>query len=200
MNTLSSHPLLIAIGGRVGTGKTTLVYALKKAEPRLATAEILDGDEVRRELLGYDLRYTMQDEDYTPEVTARVVAAMKGRAAELIGQGISILQPSGFFAPEDRADVQSFARANGARFVGLWLHAPDDVVVARLNKRLEERAGLSVLDQEKGHASDACPAVLLKFGHLLPPSPDDPVWHAVDATQDMQAIVAQAQAFVTLIS
>jgi predicted kinase len=194
MQTIISHkPLFLAIGGRVGTGKTTLAYALKNTIPDLFQAEVLDGDVVRRELLGYDLRHIMQDADYTPEVTARVVTEIQRRAGAFLQRGTSVIEPSGFCAPEDRVNVEGFAKQCDAHFMALWLAAPDEVVLERINKRLAEREQLPTLCKEQGHASDACPAVLDKFAHLLPPEAGDPVWRTVQAQGDKATVLTQVQ-------
>jgi adenylylsulfate kinase-like enzyme len=79
-------PLLLAIGGHTGTGKSSLAHRLSAAVPFLREALVMDMDQVRREVLGYDLRVVMKPEDYSDEVTGRVRDLMNGESRRLLAQ------------------------------------------------------------------------------------------------------------------
>ncbi|MGE4350734.1 MAG: AAA family ATPase [Bdellovibrionales bacterium] len=161
---------LIVIAGPTGAGKTTLAYRLRQEVPALAKALILDEDETRRRLLGYDLRTEMQDPDYEPDVTARVRKEMDAQARVALSQGQSVIDCSGFWFPASRAAIHALARESGADFIGLWLEVPRAELEARIDKRQWERATLSTLSVEQGHASDADKAVLDKYADFRPPT------------------------------
>jgi len=153
---------LIALGGLTGVGKTTLAYALQRDVVELREALIFDEDQVRRELRGHDLRITMTDADYAPEVTVKVRAHMDQLTRDALEKGITVIDSSGFWREAGRAHVAALAASCGVTFVGFWLYAPLDILEARIQRRLDERANLPVLSQARGHASDACPLVLQK--------------------------------------
>lgn len=172
---------LIALGGPTGAGKTTLAHNLAREAPALRGALVLDNDLVRRELRAHDLHTIMQDADYTPEVTAQVRARLDELTRAALRQGRDVIDSSGFWGPEARAHIEKLAAECGATFIGLWLDVPREVLIARINERLAARRDSPVLWAEKGHASDACVAVLDKYAALMPPTTPEG-WHPIDAS------------------
>lgn len=195
---LSPMPRLIALGGPMGAGKTTLAYRLRREVPSLADALVIDNDAVRRDLLGYDLRPIMPDTAYTVEITQQVRARSDAMIRDALAQGRDVIDSTGFWSIEARAHIKDIARECGVAFIGLWLCAPRERLIARINARMAERRDPTVLDKERGHASDACPAVLDKYAHLPPPLADDPDWQFVDASQEIEAVLAEVDALLVL--
>src|SRR5512133_2734148 len=115
-----SMPILIAIGGAIGAGKTTLAYALRRAVPRLAQALVVEGDQTRRRMRGYDIATTMQSEDYTAEVTAQVEAQKVLDIRAALAAGRDVIESSGFWSEAARTAIEGLAATCGARFIGLW--------------------------------------------------------------------------------
>lgn len=187
---LNPASLLIAIGGHTGTGKSTLAHRLLAVVPFLREALVMDMDQVRREVLGYDLRVVMKPEDYSDEVTGRVRDLMNGRIAAALGTGRNVIDASGFFPESERRNIENLAGRCGASFVGLWLIASRDVLEQRINKRLAEREDREVLSFEAGHASDACPGVLDKFGDIG--VPESKSWTLLDASGTMEDVLGKA--------
>lgn len=158
--------------------------------PILHGAVILEDDLVRRKLLGASLADTLDDEAYTDEVSARVSALIEQRTVEALAQGTSVINASGFFSESARPAIAKFASAHGAIFVGLWLVAPRAVMEDRINQRLHERKKGVCLRPEDGHASDACVAVIDKFGDIG--VPNDEQWHKIDARRPKDEVLAEA--------
>lgn len=183
-------PYLIAIGGHTGTGKTTLAYALRETSPILHGFIILEDDLVRRELLGASLADTLDDKAYTDEVSARVSASIEQRTLEALAQGTGVINASGFFSEAARPAIAKLAADHGSIFIGLWLIAPRAVMEERINRRLLEREKGIGLKVEDGHASDACVAVIDKFGDIG--APNDAQWHKIDAGQMKNEVLAAA--------
>ncbi|MDD2325109.1 MAG: ATP-binding protein [Alphaproteobacteria bacterium] len=164
-----TSPMLLAIGGATGAGKTTLAYRLAKEHPAFKGALVVEGDQMRRKLLGYDLKTAMPPEAYTDEVSLRVRRGLDALILETLAEGRAVIDASGFWGEESRRAIEALAERGGASFIGLWLDVPRDELERRILKRLGERATASDLTIEKGHASDACLGVLDKFGVPLPP-------------------------------
>jgi len=160
---------LIALGGWSGAGKTTQGYNLRRTVPALAQAIVLDEDQVRRDLFGYDMRCIMPKENYSSEATERVRNHIDMMTRETLAQGHDVIDTSGFWKEETRAHVKALAHSCGADFVGIWLDAPRTVLEERITRRLEERYRLPHLLVERGHASDADLGIFTKTGSLRPP-------------------------------
>ena len=151
----SSPPRLVAVGGLSGSGKTT--YALKIAPEigRAPGAVVVRSDVERKRMAGMALEERMPAGSYTPESSAKVYAAMLGRADQALRAGQSVVLDAVFAKPEERAGAEALARKVGAPFEGIWLDIPKDVAQARVAAR-------------KGDASDATPAVVERqFGYDL---------------------------------
>ncbi len=183
---------LIALGGPTGAGKTTLAYRLKRAVPSLSEALVIDNDDVRRSLLGYDLRSIMPESAYAPEITKQVRARSDEMIRQALGQGRDVIDSTGFWSPESRAHIKDLAQVCGADFIGLWLTAPREVLVSRIEARMAERRDAPTLDKERGHASDACPAVLDKYAHLLPPATPAEGWIQLESVGDKDHVTEKA--------
>lgn len=187
-------PYLIAIGGHTGTGKSTLAYALRRAVAASQRAVVMEEDHARRELLGYDLSVIMKPKDYTEEVTQRVRAFMDGEIMDALTKGQTVIDASGFFSEGGRQHIEALAVQYKARFVGLWLVAEESVLRERLEKRFAQRVKGGPLSLEEGHASDACPAVLDKFGELGVPT--SKAWMLIKADGPAASVLEEAKQII----
>jgi aminoglycoside phosphotransferase family enzyme/predicted kinase len=140
-------PRLAAVGGRSGSGKSSVA---REVAPRIGAAPgavILRSDEIRKRLAGLAPTERGGPETYAPAMDAAVFDEMFGLAARLLEAGRAVVLDATFLRPELRARAESTAKAAGVRFDGLWLDAPDAVLAARVRGR-------------SGDASDADAAVL----------------------------------------
>lgn len=126
---------LIAIGGPSGSGKSTLARRLAASVGSAPGAVVVRSDVERKRLLGTPSDTRLAASGYTPSVTREVYRVLAGRADAILGSGHGVIVDAVFAEPVDRAAVQDAARANGARFTGLWLDAPLDTLQARINAR-----------------------------------------------------------------
>lgn len=137
-------PMLVAIGGLSGTGKSLLARALAADIPPLPGAILLRSDVMRKTLFGVPETEHLPASAYTPEITARVYAALAAKARRVLAAGHSVIVDAVFARADERAAIAEIA--SGAPFYGLFLTAGLATRVARVGAR-------------KGDASDADPAI-----------------------------------------
>ena len=142
-----SAPVLVAVGGLSGTGKSTLAYALAPELGCAPGARVLRSDVLRKRLMGVTPETRLDDAGYTPETTHRVYTALLVEAAAAIASGQAAVVDAVFLSEDERDAVAAVARAAGVPFRGLWLDAPPAVLESRIEAR-------------RGDASDAILAVL----------------------------------------
>jgi uncharacterized protein len=167
-------PVLVAIGGLSGSGKTTIAEALAADLGPPPGARILESDRIRKAMHGVPAQARLPNEAYRPEVSQRVYAQMASRAAALLGDGGTVLANAVFDRQEDRQRIETAARECGVPFRGFWLDAPPDVLRARVRDRTGSAsdAGLQVLEKQLAHFSG------------------ETGWRKIDAGGDADRIVA----------
>jgi predicted kinase len=137
----SEKPLLIAIGGLSGSGKTSLARALQKVIP---DAIHLDSDRTRKEIFGVPVEARLPPEAYSLEATQRVIDETARRVRAHIAAGQNVIISAVFLPPQSRADEEKLARECGAAFVGLWLQAEVGVLVDRVKVRVNDASDATV--------------------------------------------------------
>jgi uncharacterized protein len=128
-------PVLVAISGLSGTGKSALARALA---PRLAPipgAVVLRSDVMRKALFGTDEGETLPGEAYAPEVTSRVYAGIVDAARRAVAAGHSAILDAVFAKPQERAMAERSAQALGLPLHGFFLEASLGTRLARLGSR-----------------------------------------------------------------
>lgn len=157
-------PVVLAIGGLPGTGKSTLARALAPDLGAAPGAVILRSDEIRKHLHGVAPETTLSESAYSRDASRDVFTEMFAGVTRIAGHGHAVIADATFLDPPYRAAV---ARAAGVTpFLGIWLQAPLDLLRARIAAR-------------RNDASDATVALLHR---LAPRDPGPGDWLAVDAT------------------
>lgn len=173
-------PSLMAIGGFSGTGKSTLARALAPALGPVPGAIVVRSDEIRKRLAGVSPLQRLGADGYSQEMSERVYATMADRASAAIRQGHSAIVDAVFARPADREAVETVASRAGVPFAGLWLDAPEPVLV--------ERAG-----HRRNDPSDATADVI----RLQQREPTGMIaWHRVDASATAAAVAAHSCEYV----
>jgi len=132
------HPLgpsLIAVGGLSGSGKSTLALGLAPLVGAVPGAVVLRSDEIRKRLCGVPLLEPLGPEGYSSQVSERVYATLAERAAVTVRGGHSAVVDAVYARPSDRQVIEQVAAAASVPFVGLWLEAPEPVLIARTEQR-----------------------------------------------------------------
>jgi hypothetical protein len=173
-------PVLVAIGGLSGTGKSTLTRALAPYLAPEPGAVIARSDVERKKLFGVDETERLPEEAYGADVNATVYARVYDKADRVLAARSSAIADAVFARADERAAIADVATRNGARFHGIFL-------VADLDQRLE-RIGGRVSD-----ASDADTSVV-RWQDRQPL--DDIDWVRIDASGSIEDTLKKACAAV----
>lgn len=159
-------PMLAAVGGLSGSGKSHFARAAAPLMGASPGAVVLRTDEVRKRMLGIAPTAPLDRAAYTPDFQARAYDEMFANAREALGAGRAVVLDATFLDPALRARAHALAADCGVAFRGAWMQAPLEVLEARVAGRT-------------GDASDATVAVVREQAALmLEPSG----WPEVDAT------------------
>jgi len=168
-------PVVVAIGGLMGTGKTTLARGLAPELGPAPGALVLRSDEVRKRLQAVRPEVRLPTSAYDLASHHRTDAALLANVRDAIAGRHAVVVDATFLDPGLRESVAGAARAAGVPFVGLWLHAP----MAELEHRVAARLG---------DASDATVAVLRAVSAAVPPGD----WRHIEAS-DADAALREAR-------
>jgi len=142
-------PVLVAVGGLSGTGKSTLAAGFASHVGPAPGALHLRSDVERKRLFGVAPTERLGPEHYRADVSERVYARLLDQARRALAAGHAAVVDAVFAMPAERAAFEAAARDLGCSFAGLWLTAPQDTLMARVEAR-------------RGDASDADRAVVAK--------------------------------------
>lgn len=176
------RPLLIAIGGRSGTGKSTLASSLAPFAGRPPGAIHLRSD-IERKRQFHTLETTrLPPSAYRPEVTCGVYEALERQAAFALCAGQSVIVDATFLNAFEANAVAEVAKRAKADFRGIWLDAPTGLLMRRLSTRT-------------GDASDATPEVLRS---QPTPTQAPAAWFCVDASKSAAEMCHTAMNYLRL--
>jgi predicted kinase len=128
-------PMLVAVGGLSGTGKSVLARTLAPELAPAPGAVVLRSDVERKLMLGKTEDDKLPAAAYAPEVTARVYATIADKARRAVAAGHSAIVDAVFARPQERAAMVQSAHALGVPFYGLFLIADLGTRVARVGAR-----------------------------------------------------------------
>ncbi len=135
-------PLLIAVGGLSGTGKSTLAARLAPLIGAAPGALNLRSDVERKRLFGVPETQRLERQHYRIGTAQRVYSILEDRAQRTLAAGQAVIVDAVFAQSDERAAIEAIAREAGCAFVGLWLTAPAELLIERVERR-------------RGDASDA---------------------------------------------
>lgn len=167
-------PVLVAIGGLSGTGKTTIARAIAHRIGARPGAIHLRTDVIRKALMGVGPRDRLGAEGYADKITTRTYGAMREAARKVLIQGHSVIIDAVHGSERDRRASERTAKDAGCAFCGIWLDAPTKVRTTRVEAR-------------QGDASDADAGVVARQASLE----TGPVhWHRVATDRPLAEAVA----------
>ena len=174
------EPVLVALGGVSGTGKTSLARGLAPELKPVPGAVILRSDVIRKRLFQQEPEEKLTEAAYRPEVSKKVFSIVAKRAKILLDSGQSVIADAVYGEAWQRQAIEDCAPP--VPFHGLWLEGPANV----LEKRISGRTG---------DASDADTQILhrqlenINFAKIA--------WPPVDTSQDAATTLRLAREIVT---
>ncbi|MGJ8537039.1 MAG: AAA family ATPase [Parasphingopyxis sp.] len=124
-------PRLIAVGGRSGTGKSTVAAAL--AAP--IQAVVISSDMVRKRMFGVSPEQPLPESAYAGDVSERVYRRLRTDARRALAGGSTVIADATFLEETERETIARVAEQCGTAFTGLWLEAPTDIRAGRVAAR-----------------------------------------------------------------
>jgi hypothetical protein len=128
-------PSIIAIGGFSGSGKSTLAKALAPSVGAVPGALVIRSDEIRKRMCGVAPLERLGADGYTPDISARVYGAAIAQATAAVKAGCAVIVDAVFANEPDRDALERAAAAASVPFRGLWLEAPAEILLERLQQR-----------------------------------------------------------------
>ncbi len=170
-------PMLLAVGGLSGTGKSVLAGKLAPTLGPVPGAIVLRSDVERKRLSGVDEFKPLPSEAYSPDVTKRTYSSLARKAEQVIKAAHSVIVDAVYADAGERAEIAEVAVSRHVAFGGLFLTAD---LATRLSR----------VGQRSGDASDADRNVVLKQSRYDLGKLD---WLAVDAAGTPQQTLAAAE-------
>lgn len=182
LDFLSPSPVrLVAVGGLSGTGKSTLSAALAPRLGRAPGAVILRSDITRKALAGVAETDRLPPDAYKPGTSEAVYEVIRRRAGLALAAGHCAILDAVHARAGERRAAQDVAQQTGAAFTGLWLEAPVEDLVERVEARRDD-------------ASDATAAVVrTQAGYETGPLD----WHRLDSSGETGALTQSALRLVS---
>jgi len=169
---------IVAIGGLSGSGKSTVARALAPSVGVIPGAVVIRSDEIRKRLCGASPLTKLSPAAYTPEMSAYVYDAVVATARDVVASGHSAIVDAVCARPVDRRAIEGAAMLSGVPFTGVWLDAPERVLVERI-----ERRGPDASDADAGIVRMQCAQWA-----------DDVRWTRIDAAAAPDTVQARVRA------
>ncbi len=170
-------PVMIAIGGFSGAGKSSVARELAPTIGAAPGAVVLRTDVIRKEMLNVPKTSKLGECAYSRKTSRAVYARLRLLAEAALKAGHSVIADATFGDDEERRAIELVAAVNSVAFSGFWLTAPRAILEDRLRKR-------------QGDASDADVRVL---ANQIATFSQPENWTMIEASGQSRDIVRQAK-------
>ncbi len=138
-----STPLLLAVMGNVGTGKSTVARQLG----RELDWPVFSSDQIRKQLAGLPLTQRtppeLRAQVYSEEMTLRTYQALKERGLDAVAEGGGAVLDATFSRRAIRDQLRRECERAGVRLQMIELEAADECIMHRLRQRETARSEIS---------------------------------------------------------
>ena len=172
-----SKPVLVAIGGLSGTGKSVLARALAPLIMPQPGAVVLRSDVLRKEYFKVSETDRLPESAYRPDITAQIYEILVLHAVRVLAQGHSVVVDAVFAQEAERVAIRDAARGLSARFVGCFLVTDLATRQSRVGRREKD-------------ASDATPDIAALQEHYKIGAVD---WTVVDTSGTPEQTLGQCE-------
>ncbi len=137
-------PVLVAIGGLSGSGKSTVARLVGPDLGVKPGARWLRSDVIRKLQHGLEEHETLPSSAYGPGTSGPVYREMLDRARTALDCGYSVILDAVFARGEERDRADALAEELGVPFHGFWLEAPLKVRKERVAARRDDASDADV--------------------------------------------------------
>ena len=170
-------PGVVAVGGHSGSGKSSLARRLAAHVGPAPGAVVVRSDVIRKRIFGVDPFARLGPDAYATDVSDRVYEALISRACSIAAEGHGVVVDGVFLSAGRREALERAVREAGVPFVGLWLDAPESVLIGRVADR-------------RADASDATTEIIR--AQLREPT-GDINWHRINASGPADRVLDDAR-------
>ncbi|MBK5652515.1 MULTISPECIES: bifunctional aminoglycoside phosphotransferase/ATP-binding protein [unclassified Bradyrhizobium] len=129
------RPILLAIGGKSGTGKSVLARDIAPLIGPPPGALMLRSDVIRKQIHDVSEHTALPAATYTPKASDRVYQVMLERAARTLAQGVSVTLDAAFLQQAERDAAEVAASCARVQFRGIFLTADRAIRLHRVASR-----------------------------------------------------------------
>lgn len=137
-------PVLAAVGGLSGSGKSAVASGLAPLLGPAPGAVILRTDVERKRLAGIEPEAPLPPAHYTREASRAVYEGLYHRARACLAAGHSVVVDAVFADPAERDAIRDISRSAGVEFHGLWLECPAELRMSRVAGRSDDASDAGV--------------------------------------------------------
>ncbi|AXB76627.1 aminoglycoside phosphotransferase [Novosphingobium sp. P6W] len=177
-------PVLVAIGGLSGTGKTTLARAIGGGIGGAPGARILRSDVLRKRLAGIAPEVPMPPSSYSQMTASKVYAELTRLARHWVSAGSCVVGDAVFGQAAEKRALEKVARQQRLPFHGFWLDLGEENRIERIRDRGPD-------------ASDATVAVARRQSEDSRLGPDG--WSILPAGTDIASLATVIQETISRI-
>lgn len=152
-----ASPKLVVISGRSGSGKSTIAAAVAPHIESAPGARILSTDRIRKALFNTDPLEPLPPEAYSQSVSDRVYEKQRQDALRALHGGWTVICDGVFLKSDERSAIEDIARQAGVPFTGIWLEAPKDKLLQRVQARRNDPSDATgaIVDLQSKQSVDA---------------------------------------------